>query len=198
MRLSSVRHARPCRAFIPSKSRLLGAVLAVLAAGCGNKGGDPHRGAPPPPPPVTRPAACAAGGGRVADSASVAFFPQASGGFCLDPNGGEKTYGDGAALPLDGICDLFDGECEIYKGYGARRVVEARYVDGSGSPATIDVHLSKFGTSEGAYAMFTRRVVGDSDPAGGAAPRPIPGGRPAAAGLGAGQLRTGAHLAGLT
>src|SRR5436189_796756 len=64
---------------------------------------------------------------------------------------------EGAPLPLDQICDLFDGECEIYKGFHVRRVLEARYIDGAGSPATIDIHLSKFGTTESAYAMFTKR-----------------------------------------
>src|SRR5262245_46264288 len=146
----------------PRLPAALVAVLAVGLAACRDKGAPPRR---EPPPPTEKPATCAGGGGKIADAVSAPLFPPGSGGFCLDPNGGEKTFGDSAAQPIDRICDLFDGECEIYLGYGARRVVEARYVDGSGSPATIDVHLSKFGTSEGAYAMFTRRVVGDADPA---------------------------------
>src|SRR4051812_21980011 len=100
-------------------SALALSTLAACLAAC--KGNDEPRRGPPPPPPPARPAACPAGGGKIADAATAAFFPLSSGGFCVDPNGGEKTFGEGAALPLDHICtDVFDGECEIYKGYGVR------------------------------------------------------------------------------
>jgi len=175
-------------------------VLAVLLAafvGSACKG-EESRGAPPPPPKAPKPAACAAGGGTLADAQTAAFFPQKTSGFCLDPNGGDKTYGEGASLPIDKICDMFDGECEIYKGFGVRRVVELRYIDGSGSSATIDVHLSKFGTTEGAYAMFTKRVVGDGDPAGEDTPRATEGGGAAALGVGNAYLWRGLYLAEIT
>jgi hypothetical protein len=177
--------------------RLLAAFATLTLAGCDHKAEERH-GAPPPPPPTARPAACANGGGKIADSASAPFFPAGTGGFCIDPNGGDKTFGESASLTIDHICDLFDGECEIYKGYGVRRVVEARYVDGAGTPATIDVHLSRFASTEGAYAMFTRRVVGDSDPAGEATPRSIDGGGAAALGLGNAYLWRGLYLVELT
>src|SRR5579871_1476769 len=173
------------------------AALTFLASTC-SKSEEPRQGPPPPPPPAAKPAACAGGGGKIADGASAPFFPQAAGGFCVDPNGGDKAFGEGAALPIDHICDLFDGECEIYKGYGVRRVVEARYVDGGGTSATIDVHLSKYGTTEGAYAMFTRRVVGDGDPADESTPHAIEGGGAAALGLGNAYLWRGLYLVELT
>jgi hypothetical protein len=186
--------------FARQERRLLSAALMVALsstlAAC-SKGEEP-RGAPPPPPPSAKAGTCAGGGGKIADAASAPFFPQASGGFCLDPNGGEKTFGEASSQPIERICDLFDGECEIYNGYGVRRVVQARYVDGSGSPATVDVHLSKFATSEGAYAMFTRRIVGDGDPADDATARPIAGGGVSALGLGVAYLFRGAYLAELT
>ncbi|MDI1477762.1 DUF6599 family protein [Polyangium sp. y55x31] len=173
-----------------------GSLLALaLVSACKN---EEPRGAAPPPPPAAKPAACAGGGGTLSDAQSAAFFPRTTANFCLDPNGGDKTYGEGGSLPLDQICDMFDGECEIYKGFGVRRVVELRYVDGGGSAATIDVHLSKFGSTEGAYAMFTKRVVGDGDPAGEDTPRPIEGGGAAALGLGTAYLWRGAHLAEIT
>jgi hypothetical protein len=180
--------------------RLLAAAVAAFSLAACGKGEEPPRRGPPPPPPKAAPVgACAAGGGKIADAASAPFFPSASGGFCLDPNGGEKTFGEAAALPLDNICtDVFDGECEIYKGYGVRRVLEARYVDGAGTPATIDVHLSRFATTEGAYAMFTRRVVGDGDPASDATPRAIEGGGAAALGVGNAYLWRGLYLMELT
>lgn len=169
--------------------------LTSLAGGC--KEEEPRR-APPPPAPSAKPAACAGGGGTLADAQSAPFLPRVSGGFCLDPNGGDKAFGEGAPLPLDQICDLFDGECEIYKGYNVRRVLEARYVDGAGSAATIDVHLSKFGTTESAYAMFTKRVVGDGDPADEATPRPTEGGGVSALGVGNAYLWRGLYLAEIT
>ena len=169
-------------------------LLGTLVAGCKDEPPAPT----PPPPPAAKPATCAGGGGKLADALSAPFFPRTTGAFCLDPNGGDKTFGDQAALPLDQICDLFDGECEIYKGFNVRRVVEARYVDGAGSPATIDIHLSKFGTTDAAYAMFTKRVVGDGDPADEATPKPIDGGGAAALGLGNAYLWRGAYLAEIT
>jgi len=171
------------------------ALVLGLVSACKS---DEPRGAAPPPPPSAKPAACAGGGGTLSDATSAPFFPRVSANFCLDPNGGDKTYGEGGSLPIDQICDMFDGECEIYKGFGVRRVLELRYVDGGGSAATIDVHLSKFGTTEGAYAMFTKRVVGDGDPAGEDTPRPIEGGGAAALGLGTAYLWRGMHLAEIT
>src|SRR5262249_43142041 len=79
-----------------------------------------------------------------------------------------------------------------------RRVTELRYVDGAGSPATIDIHLSKFGTIEAAYAMFTKRVVGDSDPTDEATPKPIEAGGAAALGPGNAYLWRGNFLAEIT
>lgn len=183
-----------------SRFALVAGVLFVSAlAGC--KREEPRGSAPPPPPPPvasSKPAACAGGGGTLSDAASAPFFPRTSGGFCLDPNGGDKAFGDAAPLPIDQICDLFDGECEIYKGFNVRRVLEVRYIDGAGSPATIDIHLSKFATTEGAYAMFTKRVVGDGDPADEATPRPVEGGGAAALGLGNAYLWRGLYLAEVT
>lgn len=172
--------------------------VLVVGAGCSREERRPLPVPPPPVAPAARPGACAAGGGKVADFATARFFPSDSGGFCLDPNGGDKAFGEAAPLPLDRICDIFDGECEVYKGFGVRRVVEARFVDGAGGPATIDVHLSKFATTEGAFAMFTKRTVGDGDPADEATPRPAEGGGAAALGVGNAYLWRGQYLAELT
>ncbi|MEO7327648.1 MAG: DUF6599 family protein [Minicystis sp.] len=195
MSRSSDRHGLLSSALFARQSQfgpMLGLFLGLAAC---SKSEEPRR--EPPPPPPAKAATCAAPG-KIADAASAPFFPALSGGFCLDPNGGEKTFGDGASQPLDHICDLFDGECEIYKGYGARRVVGVRYVDGGGSPATVEVYLSKFATTEGAYAMFTRRVVGEGDPAEASTPKPTVGGGAAALGLGNAYLWRGLFLVELT
>jgi len=172
------------------------ALALTLVGGCKS---NESKGTPPPPPaPLPKANACEAGGGTLSDASTAAMIPRKSSGFCLDPNGGDKVYGEGASLPIDQICDMFDGECEIYKGFGVRRVVEMRYVDGGGSAATINVYLSKFGSVDGAYAMFTKRVVGDGDPAGEDTPRSIAGGGAAALGVGNAYLWRGAYLVEMT
>ncbi|HZF56742.1 MAG TPA: DUF6599 family protein [Polyangiaceae bacterium] len=193
---SQTQRRRHGRARLAASARFVALPLAVLVMGC--KGDEPPRREPPPPAAAPPPAACAGGGGTLADAQSAPFLPRVSGSFCLDPNGGDKAFGEGAPLPLDQICDLFDGECEIYKGYNVRRVLEARYVDGSGSAATIDIHLSKFGSTESAYAMFTKRIVGDGDPADEATPRWIEGGGVGALGVGNAYLWRGLYLAEIT
>jgi hypothetical protein len=126
------------------------------------------------------------------------FFPGIVAGFCLDTNGGDKACGEGTPLPIDHICDLFDGECEVYKGYGVRHVVQVRYIDAGGTTASIEVYLSKYGSTEGAFAMFTRRVVGDADPADENAPRALDAGGAAALGLGNAYVWRGQYLAEIT
>ena len=100
------------------------------------------------------------------DSISAPLVPRAAGGYCLDPQGEPKTYGDRGKFSMDDVCTTaFDGECEVYKRFDLDRVVVLRYVDGSGAPNSVEVNLSRFATSDGAYAMFTKRVVADGDPA---------------------------------
>ena len=115
------RHLRPPIVFL---------VLASLSMGC-TRHEEARRG-PPPPTPSSKPAACAEGGGKVSDRMTTNFFPGLVAGFCLDANGGDKACGEGTPLPIDHICDLFDGECEVYRGYGIRHVVQVRYIDAGG------------------------------------------------------------------
>ncbi len=180
------------------KALYCGGIVVAVALACGCKSNESKGTPPPPPAPLPKANACEAGGGKLSDAQAAAVVPRKSSSFCLDPNGGDKVYGEGASLPIDQICDMFDGECEIYKGFGVRRVVEMRYVDGGGSAATINVYLSKFASVDGAYAMFTKRVVGDGDPAGEDTPRAIAGGGAAALGVGNAYLWRGAYLVEMT
>ena len=159
---------------------------------------EPQRGPPPPTASRAKPAACADGGGKITDKTTADFFPRLVEGLCIDPNGSDKACGEGTALPIDHICDLFDGECEIYKGYGVRHVVQVRYIDGAGTSAAVEVYLSKYGGAEGAFAMFTRRVVGDGDPADESTPRALDAGGMAALGLGNAYVWRGPYLAEIT
>jgi hypothetical protein len=132
------------------------------------------------------------------DPTNLAHLPPSVGTFCLDPGGSDKAYGEDAKEPIGGLCDLIDGGCEIYRHFGVRRVVAVRYLDGSGTPATIDLMLSKFASRDMAYAMFTERVVGDGDPAMPDAPKPTPSPGSAALGVGNATLWRGSFLAELT
>ncbi|MEZ4302227.1 MAG: DUF6599 family protein [Polyangiaceae bacterium] len=149
-------------------------VLVMASAVLACEPDKPHREPPPPVESAPVPGVCATAESAPRDPFARALLPLRTGTFCSDPNASEKAYGDDADKPFDRACDeLLDGECEIYRSYGALRTMEVRYVDDAGTRATMTVLLTKFATSEGAYAMFTRRVVGDGDPASETAPRPI-------------------------
>jgi hypothetical protein len=149
---------------------VLAAVSTLAGSGCSKDEAKSDRTPPPAPPPVPSASAhadvCAGGGGQDTDSISAPFVPRAVGGYCLDPQGEPKTYGDKGKLSMDEVCTTaFDGECEVYKRFGLDRVVAVRYVDGTGAPNSVEVNLSRFKTPDGAYAMFTKRVIADGDPA---------------------------------
>ena len=146
----------------------LASLVSLAATGCPKDDPAVDRSPPPPPPPVasTHADACANGGGQDTDAISAPFVPRTAGGYCIDPQTEPKTYGDKGKLSMDEVCtSAFDGECEVYKRFGLDRVVVLRYVDGSGAPNSVEVNLSRFATADGAYAMFTKRVVADGDPA---------------------------------
>jgi hypothetical protein len=171
-------------------------LLAVLAGGCRSSGDG--EGAAPPPVPSARPNACAGGGGTVADPVAGGFFESRVGAYCIDPNSDSRTYGENARGSLDDVCtQQFDGECEIYKRYGLRRVVMARYIDGEGSPGTVSVTLSRFDSREGALGFYTKRVVADGDPVR-VAPAPLEAGGAGALGTGIAYVWKGEHVAELS
>jgi hypothetical protein len=148
------------------------ALSFLVAVGACDKGDDAksERQPPPGPPPPASSAGpavdvCAGGGGQDTDAISAPFMARTVGGYCLDPQGEPKTYGAQGKFSMDEVCTTaFDGECEVYKRFGLDRVVVLRYVDGTGAPNSVEVNLSRFSTSDGAYAMFTKRIVADGDP----------------------------------
>ena len=158
--------------------------LASLSVGCSKKESAAEQGSAPPPVASSKPGACTSGGGSVSDATSAAYFPRVAGGYCIDPNGDARTYGEAAKGTLETVCtELLDGECEVYKNYGLKRVVTLRYVDGAGSPGTVNVITSRFASAEGAYAFFTKRVIADGDPADGT-PQELAAGAKGALGTG--------------
>ena len=180
--------------------RLCFAFLLLSAAACkdDNKGpgGDPP---PPPPPPASsassgKPGACASGGGELTDAISAAYLPKKVASYCVDPQGEIKTYGEKGKSSMDEVCTTaFDGECEVYKKFGLKRVVSLHYVDGAGGRGTVEVNVSSFADAAGAYGMFTLRVVA-GDPADPSTPKPFAAGAAGAIGTGRAYVWRGVHL----
>jgi hypothetical protein len=107
-----------------------------------------------------------------------------------------KTYGEKGKLTKDDVCtSALDGECEVYKRFDLVRMVALRYVDGGAGGGSVEVYLSQFKDASGAYAMFTKRVVADGDPADPSAPRPLAAGAAGAMGTGRAYVWKGAYLA---
>jgi hypothetical protein len=180
-----------------NKTPLACPILFLALVAC--KDDKPRADLPPPPPPPsgvgTQPGACTGGGGELTDPVSAGFFPKSVGGYCVDPQGEVRTYGDKGKLSMDQVCTTaFDGECEVYKGFGLKRVVALHYVDGAGKGGSVEVNLSQFGDDGGAYGMFTMRVVA-GDPVDPSTPKPLAAGGAGAIGTGRAYVWRGAHLA---
>ena len=143
----------------------LALVFVIALSSCKKKETNVDRRDTPPPVESIQPGRCTQGGGNVADPTSVAFFPRSAADYCIDPNSETRAYGKNAPGTLDQVCtELFDGECEVYHMYGLERVVTVRYADGKGSTSSVNVVLSRFESSRGAYGFYTKRVVADADP----------------------------------
>lgn len=148
--------------------------LPFALAAC-TKDEKPRGDVPPPPASAAqvKAGACEGGGGQVNDPVSAGLFPRAEGGYCLDPQGETKTYGEKGKYSMDEVCTTaFDGDCEIYKKFGLKRVVALRYVDGAGKGGTVDVVLSQFTGVAGAFGMYTMRIVA-GDPTDPSTPRSV-------------------------
>ena len=185
--------ARPLSACLVSVMLLVGACSGCSKEGKRSGGGDP----PPPPPPSASNAkagACAGGGGELTDPVSAPFLPKTVAGYCVDPQGEVKTYGEKGKLSMDEVCTTaFDGECEVYKRFGLKRVASLHYVDGSGQGGSVEVNLSQFAEVAGAYGMFTLRVVA-GDPADPSTPKAFRAGGAGAIGTGRAYVWRGPFL----
>jgi hypothetical protein len=190
------------------RNAALGSLVLLVVAACdSNPPPAPERRGAPPPPAATAQASAAGSAAAKADCSRTeiddpktkAYFPAQSEGLCLDPKQPGTSFGAEARKPLEGVCDLFDGECQVYFDLGVRRVVELGYVDASGKPASVGVIASEFDAPASAYAMFTKRTVGDADPAVPTSkPLEVPGAAGAAIGIGNAYLVKGSFLVELT
>jgi hypothetical protein len=177
---------------------LSSACLVLLLSACSGCSKDEKKGGEPPPPPPSATTAkagvCAGGGGELTDPISAAWLPKSVGGYCVEPQGEVRTYGEKGKLSMDEVCTTaFDGECEVYKRFGLKRVVSLHYVDGSGKGGTVEVNVSQFADAAGAYGMYTLRVVA-GDPAEPSTPKVLAAGAAGAIGTGRAYVWRGPHL----
>jgi hypothetical protein len=182
---------------LTDRARAWSLLLMMALAACKDDKDRQSDNPPPPPPPsaTAKAGACASGGGEVGDPVSASFFPRTVGGYCLDPQGGTKTYGEKGKLSMDDVCtSALDGECEVYKRFGLVRMVGLRYVDGGASGGSVEVYLSEFKDVPGSYGMFTKRVVADGDPADPSAPRVLAAGGAGAMGTGRAYVWKGSYV----
>ncbi len=149
-------------------------LLAVLLGVAACKDEPKTQGTAPPPLPSASSGTnvCAGGGGEDTDTLTAPYFPRQVSGYCLDPSGDVKSYGEKAKLGLDQLCTTaLDGGCEEYKKFGVMRSVITRYVQGTGA-GLVEVFLSEF-AGEGAYSIYTTRLTGEVDPADAHSMKPI-------------------------
>jgi hypothetical protein len=127
----------------------------------------------------------------VKDPVSAAFFPATTLAYCIDPQGETKTYGEKAKLTIGEV--PFDGDIEVYKRFGLKRLVTVRYIDGGGKGGTADVVLSELSDDANAYGFYTLRVVA-GDPAEKSAPRVLDAKARGAIGTGRAYVWRGKYL----
>jgi hypothetical protein len=93
-------------------------------------------------------------------------LPSHSGGWCLDRWAPVSSYGEGASQPLERACERVLGPgCREDERAGLRRVLQFHYVQREDAARAVDGVLSRFHDALGAYAHFTRALLGDGDPA---------------------------------
>lgn len=164
--LLNIFAARPSADYVSPMYTALGFVSWMLMwlLACERKEA-PVQGEVPPPLVTAQEGVCGQGASPEEDLELKALSLGALGGYCEDPHAEFRAYGDGAKAPLDDVClQLFNGECEVYKSYGLLRVNTGRYIHASGSPAAVNLYVSRFLSPEGAYGFFTTRVVAGADP----------------------------------
>ncbi len=152
---------RSIRLFRRGEAQVLRFVVACfcLAFLSGCRKAEVEGEAPPKPAPSSV--------GRCASVADAPLdgLPGKVGGFCLDPLSDVRRYGEGTSSPLDDVCvELFNGECEIYKSYGLEGVKTTSYVADKKPGTVVQVVVSRFRRSGGAYGFYTRRLLGDGLP----------------------------------
>jgi hypothetical protein len=110
-------------------------------------------------------AACSAEG--VGADSAIAVLPAQLGAFCLDRHAPPRAYGASDSAPLARACERVLGPgCLDERLHGLDRVVTLRYLKATDPEGSVEVVLSRFEDTDGAYAHFTQSLIGERDPLG--------------------------------
>jgi hypothetical protein len=151
-----------------SRGLKLGALAVVALSGCGARAPSPAGaaldGSSEGRTEDADPSAIRAKSERDAASArALGPLPHRLERFTLDPYAEVRAFGTDRAAPLERACEqILEPGCA--EGRGLDQVIAARYVDGEGSRATLDVTVSRYLDADGAYAAFTDGLIGERDP----------------------------------
>jgi uncharacterized protein DUF6599 len=126
-------------------------------------------GGSPGDAPGAAPAASASSCAAALDAAALAALetlPVQTDAFCVDAYARVGVYGAGAPDSLARACERVLGPgCQEQPEEGLERVVALRYLVRAAPGSSIDVVLSRFENTAGAYAHFTAATLGENDPA---------------------------------
>lgn len=102
----------------------------------------------------------------VQESPRDPLLPEHPGRFCRDPGAPLRHFGELDEEPLRSACERVLGpSCFADLGHGLERVSVLRYLDAARPERGIDAVLSRFESSDSAYAHFSDVLIGDADPA---------------------------------
>ncbi|HWP07768.1 MAG TPA: DUF6599 family protein [Polyangiaceae bacterium] len=169
---------------LPTPLRAVSAIaLTLLATSSGCRRIEPR---PRPRPSASAPlptarSICAGGGGTVTDARFASWFPQTSGGYCVDPNADQRVFGGQAPLPLADAAELLALESAKLERLGLVEVIALTYVEDKDDPSRVAASVLRFGSPEGAYGFFGERIA-DAAEAGHPAFHPLAAGADAALG----------------
>ena len=133
---------------------------SILFVGCDGKSQEALQSEPPPLTQRLQPIRCAAG-----EPVAGVKGLSAQTKHCVAQNADIARYGLGSRQPLGDVCtQLFNGECELYKSFGLRGVTTAQIVPEAGGEYFVQLTVSQFQDSIGAFGFYSHRLLGDEHP----------------------------------
>jgi hypothetical protein len=150
-----------------SRGLMLGALALVALSGCGAREPSPagsalrssNEGAEGADPDALR----AKSERDAASARALGPLPRQLERFTLDPYAEVRAFGTDAMAALERACEqILEPGCA--DGRGLDHVIAARYVEGEGGRATLDVIASRYLDADAAYAAFTDDLIGEQDP----------------------------------
>src|SRR5690606_39026268 len=127
------------------KGRRVSLLAGFVLAGCNP---NPTDGTEPTLAELSAPGVCRGTPSAFPDPELESLFESRLESYCLDPNAPPRTYEHAASTGVDDLCsELAEEQCRSLKQFGLRRLTTLRYIRDDGSPAAVNVVLSRFATT---------------------------------------------------